>query len=81
MADDIVIFPVAGWTIKAAPENGVILLQLSFLSHELQKMEEADPGRNYILTIKQAEKLRDALDRSVQQMKIAGTPPIGGPIH
>ena len=81
MADDKHVFPVTEWTIKTIPDHGAIVLQLSFLSHVLQMKEEADPGRQYVLSIKMAEGLRDDLDRAIQKLKTAGTPPIEGPTH
>ena len=72
MPDDIITYPVTGWEIRTVPEYGAILVKLAFLSHSMQKMEEADPGRNYILTLKQVAELRDALDIALHKMQIAG---------
>lgn len=77
----IPVFPVAGWSISFAPEEEAILLQLSFLSHLLQKPEEADPGRTYVLKEIQVEHLRDALDRALQKLRSAGPPTPQGPQH
>ena len=77
--DDIPIFPVTGVNLRSVESQGLLLLQLPFLSHALQKMHEADPGRNYALTIAQAEELRDMLARAIQKMKIAGPQGSEGP--
>jgi len=81
MADDIATFPVTGWEIKSVPALDALLLRFPFLSHATQKIEEADPGRNYILTTTQAAELRDAIDRAIQKMKSGGTPPNPVPKH
>jgi hypothetical protein len=72
--DQIPIFPVAAWTINAVESLGVLLVRLDFLSHSMQKLEEAQIGRNYALTLKQVEALRNVLDRSIPIMKKFGPP-------
>jgi hypothetical protein len=74
MADNIPTFPVTGVNIRSVESEGLLLLQLSFRAHSMQKMEEADPGRNYALTIEQAEELRDMLDRTIQKVKSSAPP-------
>lgn len=76
MADDLPIFPVSEWDIRSVPAYQILLLRLGFLSHATQKPEEADPGRNYALTLAQAAELRDAIDRALQKMQTDGVPPI-----
>jgi hypothetical protein len=81
MTDEIVTFPVAGWEIKTIPSLDAIMIRIAFLSHTMQLMAEANPGRHYILTTKQAESFRDALDRAIRAVK--GTPlqPDDNPKH
>ncbi len=72
-------FPVAGWEISTVPAYEALIIRLSFLSHPLQRVEEADPGRRYILTTKQATELRGMLDRAIQKLQSAAAPPAGVP--
>lgn len=80
-ADQINIFPVAGYTFRSVKSQQLILMQLSFLAHSMQEIDEAVPGRNYALTIPVAEDLRDALDRAIQTMKRSDTPESGDQTH
>ena len=80
-ADQINIFPVTGYNFRSVESKQLILMQLSFLAHSMQKTDEADPGRNYALTIPVAEDLRDALHRAIQTMKNSGTPESGDQTH
>ncbi|MGA8862880.1 MAG: hypothetical protein WB444_03630 [Gallionella sp.] len=81
MDDDVPLFPVAQLDIFGVPSEGLIIMRPHFLSHALQKISEADPGRNYALTLKQAADLRDALDKAIHQLQNAGTQPPQGPKH
>jgi hypothetical protein len=79
--EDIQTFPVTAVNIRHVKSLGALLLQLSFLSRAGQKMEEADPGRNYMLSVEQAQNLRDALDRSIREVKKSWPPKVEGPTN
>lgn len=66
MEDDLFLFPITGWEIKTAPVDGILSVRFPFLSHEHQKLAEADPGRPYIMQAEQARELRDALSRAIE---------------
>lgn len=76
---EIHLFPVTACNVRTVPADGLIIIQLSFLAHKMQKLEEADPGRNYVLTAKQGTDIRDAIDRALQQLKQGGGNPTPGP--
>ncbi len=59
-------FPITGWEIKTEPVEGVLSVRFPFLSHEQQKLAEADPGRPYVMQTEQARELRDALSRAIE---------------
>jgi len=69
MGDDLFQFPITGWEIKAEPVEGILSLRLPFLSHEQQKLAEADPGRPYVMHAEQARELRDALSRAIDRLE------------
>ncbi len=79
--NSIDMFPVTGFTFRSVESRRLILMQLPFLAHSMQSDAEADPGRNYALTIPVAEDLRDALDRAIQTMKKSDTPESGDQTH
>lgn len=54
MDNDLFLFPITGWEIKTAPVNGFLSVRFPFLSHEQQKLSEADPGRPYVMHAEQA---------------------------
>ncbi|MDE2367265.1 MAG: hypothetical protein KGM95_10065 [Betaproteobacteria bacterium] len=69
MDDDLFQFPITGWEIKAEPIEGLLTVRFPFLSHEQQKLAEADPGRPYIMQAEQARELRDALSRAIDRLE------------
>lgn len=68
MEDDYFLFPITGWEVKAVPVDGILSVRFPFLSHEQQKLAEADPGRPYIMQTEQARELRDALSRAIERI-------------
>jgi len=78
---DLVLFPVAGWEIATIPHIGALFIRLAFLSHQFQKIEEADPGRRYVFQAAQARELRDAIDRALQTLESGGPQGAGEPKH
>ena len=69
MDDDLFQFPITGWEIKTEPGEGLLSVRFPFLSHEQQKLTEADPGRPYVLQAEQARELRDALSRAIDHIE------------
>ncbi len=66
MEDNLFLFPITGWEVKALPIDGILSVRFPFLSHEQQKLAEADPGRPYMMRTEQARELRDALSRAIE---------------
>jgi len=69
MDADLFKFPITGWEIKAEPAEGLLSVRFPFLSHEQQKLAEADPGRPYVMQAEQARELRDALSRAIDRLE------------
>lgn len=69
MDNDLFLFPITGWEIKTAPVNGFLSVRFPFLSHEQQKLSEADAGRPYVMHAEQARELRDALSRAITRIE------------
>lgn len=69
MNDDPFLFPITGWEMKSAPIEGIISIRFPFLTHENQKLAEADPGRHYVMQAEQARELRDALSRAIERIE------------
>jgi hypothetical protein len=69
MENDLFLFPITGWEIKTVPVDGVVSMRFPFLSHDRQKLSEADPGRPYVMHADQARELRDALSRAIAQIE------------
>lgn len=68
MGNDLFQFPITGWEVKTEPLDGLLSVRFPFLSHEQQKLAEADPGRPYVMQAEQARELRDALSRAIERM-------------
>ena len=79
--DEMTLFPVAGWEVAPIPAYGAIFIRPAFLTHPMQKMEEADPGRRYLLTAAQATELRDAIDRTLRRLESGEPQGTGLPKH
>ncbi|HLF11996.1 MAG TPA: hypothetical protein VJA26_12345, partial [Gammaproteobacteria bacterium] len=61
--EEIRTFAVTEWEIRHVPVYDAFMIRFAFLSHEGQRDEEADPGRNYAFHSTQLRGLRDAIDR------------------
>ncbi|MEO8992208.1 MAG: hypothetical protein ABI284_07065 [Nitrosospira sp.] len=68
MGNDLFQFPITGWEVTTEPTDGLLSVRFPFLSHEQQKLAEADPGRPYVMQAEQARELRDALSRAIERM-------------
>jgi hypothetical protein len=79
--DELPIFPVTGWSIATIPAYGALFIQLPFLSHPMQTIEEADPGRRYVFQLQQARDLIVALQQSVQKLENSGFEAMPGETH
>jgi len=69
------LFPVADIKIETMPNEGYIMLCLDFLTSPLQSLENADAGRNYVLTQEQALYLSQTLQRALHALENAGSQP------
>lgn len=78
---DISVFPITELEVRIVASEQAVILRLPFLSHALQAIEEADPGRNYMLTLKQAIACRDALSRAILHLETAGAQLPSSPKH
>jgi hypothetical protein len=81
MEEDLPIFPVTGWNIGTIPAYGALFVQLPFLSHPMQTIAEADPGRRYVFQLNQARDLIAALQEAVQKLESAGYEAMPGERH
>jgi len=81
MNDDLPIFPVTGWNIGTVPAYGALFIQLPFLSHPMQTLEEADPGRRYVFQLQQARDLVVALQSSIEKLESSAFEAIPGDKH
>jgi hypothetical protein len=79
MADDIPTFPVTAWEVRSVPSYDLVIVKFAFLVHSLQRMEEANPGRNYALTRTQLRELIPVLQSALQRLESSGSPPPPSP--
>ncbi|MCD1588975.1 hypothetical protein K7H09_23515 [Halomonas sp. IOP_14] len=69
MADDISLFPVAGWQIGPVPSHDIIALKLHFLSHSLQKTEEAQESQIFAMTPAQGRELIERIQAAIDVLE------------
>ena len=74
MAKDISTFPVAEWDIGVVRSHDAMFLRFGYFSHEAQSTEEPHHGRFYLLKKQQALELRDAIDRTLQNLERGESP-------
>jgi hypothetical protein len=79
--DDIPLAPIAGWSCSLIPSMGAVMLRLSYLTHPLQKVEEANESPHFVLTPKQAQELSELLQRSLQALARGPAEGSGLPKH
>ena len=75
--DQLPLFAVTEWEVSTIPAYGALFIRLAFLSHAMQGLEQADPGRRYVFHASQARELRDAIDKALAKLEAAG--PQGAP--
>jgi hypothetical protein len=66
------IFPITGHDVKVYDEGSAVIVRFPFLSHSMQKVSEADPGRHYVLTMKQAVAFKEALTQAILHLQFVG---------
>lgn len=81
MADEIPVFPVPEWEIQLVPSRQAALIRIAFLSHPLQRTEEADPGRRYAFQLPQLRELQEAMGRAIAKLETSDAPPTDTPPH
>jgi BssS protein family len=71
-SNDTSVFPITGHDVKVYDEGSAVIVRFPFLSHSMQKVSEADPGRHYVLTINQAVAFNEALAQAILHLQLIG---------
>jgi len=74
-------FPITECDIGIFAKQGVLFIRFAFLSHSMQALEEADPGRRYVLTPKQAQQVVDGIQQALRALGSAGPQSPSGERH
>lgn len=69
MANEISLFPVAGWQIGPVPTHDIIALKFQFLSHALQKNEEAQESQMFAMTPAQGRELIERIQAAIDVLE------------
>jgi BssS protein family len=77
-SNDTPVFPITGHDVKVYDEGSAVIVRFPFLCHSMQKVAEADPGRHYVLTIKQAVAFHEALTQAIHHLQVVGLQPAEG---
>ncbi|MFC3336923.1 hypothetical protein [Paracandidimonas soli] len=78
---DISLFPVAGWAVGPIPKLGLATIKFDFLTHPLQKPEEANEGRYYALTPAQLRELIQKMQSALERLENSPEQAPEGPRH
>ena len=79
--DEIPLFPVAVIAVGPIKAYDAITIRLDFLTNPLQKPEEAQTGRHYLLTPKQAENLVEQIRSALQILSTSSSQGVGVQKH
>lgn len=79
--NEIPLFPVASWQIGPIPRLELITFKPNFLTHLSQRPHEANEGRHYALTPKQARLLIEELTLALDQLGMNGFQSSTDPKH
>jgi BssS protein family len=74
-------FPVARATIGPVPAHGVVLIRFDFLTNALQSPDQANAGRNYVLTPVQARHVAEQILSALATLENAPSSRPPGPQH
>ena len=70
-------FPVASITSGPQPNLGAYLIRFDFLTNQMQAPNEANPGRNYLLTPVQARYLAEKILSALPMLESGAPQGIG----
>jgi hypothetical protein len=68
---DIEVSPIAGWQIGTIGKQRAVIFRPHYLDHANQKIEEATPGRYYVMTASQCLSLICELTAAVHDLESA----------
>lgn len=71
--DDIPLLPVAGWEVAPISAYQAVMLRLAFLSHPMQRPDEAQQTPHFVLNAQQALELSEVLKKHAA-LATQGTP-------
>ena len=78
--DSIALAPVAGWQIAPISAYEAVMLRLDYLTHAMQRPDEAHQTPHFSMTAAQALELSEALKKHAA-LATQGTPGAGLPSH
>jgi biofilm regulator BssS len=81
MADEIPLFPIAGWSIGPIPAHNAVVLKFDFLTHSMQALDHANESRHYLLTPQQAQIVAEKILSALRQLENGAPQSPLGPRH
>ncbi len=67
--ENIPIFPIAEWKIKAIAQHGIVVFRPDFLTHPMQSLDEVQTGRFYGLTPAQCRALINDISKALDELE------------
>ena len=68
MNEEIATLPVAGWELRGAPALNAMLITIQYLTHPMQKPEDAEE-RTFVLHTQQARELAQRILALCEQLE------------
>ncbi|MDR0480587.1 MAG: hypothetical protein LBG66_01730 [Gallionellaceae bacterium] len=79
--EEVALFPVATITAGPIPEIDAVIIRFDFLTHGMQRPDEAQAGRNYALSPVQARYLVEKISSALTTLDNAASQGDGAPKH
>jgi len=79
--EEIPLNPIAGWQVGPISAHRAVMLRLDFLTHPMQRPDEAHQTPQLVLTAPQAQELAEALQRAAGRATSGGPEGAGVPKH
>ncbi|AZY52217.1 bssS family protein [Bordetella avium] len=79
--NEIPLFPVAAWEVGPLPTIGLAAIKFDFLTNPSQPLQEANPGRHYVLTPIELRALIRKLEETLHVLETSEPTAPQGPQH
>jgi hypothetical protein len=81
MSDEVPLAPMTGWEVAPISAHEAIVLRLSYLTHQTQRLDEAHKSPRFVMSALQCQQLIEALQSKLEVLKSGPPSGSGLPKH